>query len=115
MTDTSERIRRAKEAAGRLARRRERNALRRLSALCAALALSPAGALARFTGGAEGAVLGMHGATLLSDSAGGYVLVGVASFAAAVALTLACVRLREQGRRSGSKDREKTEPPPAER
>ena len=115
MTDTSERVRRVKDAAGWLTRRRERNALRRLGALCAALALSLAGALAHFTGGAEGAVLGMHGATLLSDSAGGYVFVGVASFAAAVALTLACVRLRGQSRRSGSEEnREKTEPPPAD-
>ena len=82
--------------------RRKRNALRRLGALCAALALSLAGALAQFTGGAEGAVLGMHGATLLSDSAGGYVQVAVASFALSSALTLACVHLRGQGRRSDS-------------
>lgn len=114
MTDTSERVRRAKDAAGRLTRRREWNALRRLGALCAALALSLAGALAQFTGGAEGAVLGMHGATLLSDSAGGYVLVAVASFALSSALTLACVRLREQGRQSETKDREKAEPPSAD-
>ena len=114
MTDTSERVRRVKDAAGWLTRRRERNALRRLGALCAALALSLAGALAHFTGGAEGAVLGMHGATLLSDSAGGYVLVAVASFALSSALTLACVRLREQGRQSETKDREKAEPPSAD-
>ena len=66
------------------------------------------------TGGAEGAVLGMHGTTLLSDSAGGYVLVAMASFALSSALTLACVRLREQGRQSETKDREKAEPPSAD-
>ena len=105
---------RTNEARAAAVRRRERNALRRLGALCAALALSLAGALAQFTGGAEGAVLGMHGATLLSDSAGGYVLVAVASFALSSALTLACVRLREQGRQSETKDREKAEPPSAD-
>ena len=105
---------RTNEARAAAVRRRERNALRRPGALCAALALSLAGALAQFTGGAEGAVLGMYGATLLSDSAGSYVLAAVASFALSSALTLACVRLREQGRQSETKDREKAEPPSAD-
>ena len=38
----------------------------------------------------------------------------VASFALSSALTLACVRLREQGWQSGTKDCEKAEPPSAD-
>ena len=41
----------------------------------------------------------MYGATLLADSAGGYVLVGVASFTAAAVLTVVCMRLHEREKR----------------
>ena len=40
-----------------------------------------------------------YGATLLADSAGGYVLVGVASFTAAAVLTVVCMRLHEREKR----------------
>ena len=84
MYDTTERVRRVKQTALRLIQKRERTVLRRLGTLCTVLALGLTGALAHFTDGAPGAaVQGAYGATLLSDSAGGYVLVGVASFTAA--------------------------------
>ena len=38
----------------------------------------------------------MNGATLLSESAGGYVFVAVVSFIAAVCLTLLCIKIREK-------------------
>ena len=73
------------------------------------------GTMRAVIGQTQPAAQGMLGAMLLHADAGGYVFVGVASFAAAVALTLACVRLRGQSRRSGSEEnREKTEPPPAD-
>ena len=48
----------------------------------------------------------MNGATLLSESAGGYVLVAVISFLVAVVFTLLCVRLHE---RNGRMTKEKKE------
>ena len=97
MYDTTERVRRVKQTALRLIQKRERTALRRLGTLCTALALGLTGALAHFIGGAPGAaVQGAYGATLLADSAGGYVLVGVAAFTAAVVLTVVCMRLHER-------------------
>ena len=97
MYDTTERVRRVKQTALRLIQKRERTALRRLETLCTALALGLTGALAHFIGGAPGAaVQGAYGATLLADSAGGYVLVGVAAFTAAVVLTVVCMRLHER-------------------
>ena len=76
MYDTTERVRRVKQTALRLIQKRERTVLRRLGTLCTVLALGLTGALAHFTDGAPGAaVQGAYGATLLSDSAGGYVLV----------------------------------------
>ena len=45
------------------------------------------------------AAIGTGGAMLLYENAGGYVLVGVAAFAAAVVITVACIRYREKNTR----------------
>ena len=108
MYDTTERVRRVKQTALRLIQKRERTALRRLGTLCTVLALGLTGALAHFTDGAPGAaVQGAYGATLLSDSAGGDVLVGVASFAAAAVLTVVCMRLHEREKREKNNETDK--------
>lgn len=112
MYDTTERVRRVKRTALRLIRKRERAALRRLGTLCTVLALGLTGALAHFIGGPTGAaVQGAYGATLLSDSAGGYVLVGVASFTAAAVLTVVCMRLHEREKRKKDNKTNKEERP----
>ena len=107
MYDTTERVRRVKQTALRLIQKRERTALRRLGTLCTALALGLTGALAHFIGGAPAAVQGAYGATLLADSAGGYVLVGVASFTAAAVLTVVCMRLHEREKREKNNETDK--------
>jgi len=109
MYDTAERVRRAKRTARQLIRKQEQKALRRLGTLCAALALALTGALTHFTGGVPGAVQDAYGATLLSESAGGYVLVGVAAFVAAVVLTIVCMRLHEQEKRKNCNDENEKE------
>lgn len=53
-------------------------------------------------------VQGMNGATLLAESTGGYVLVAVISFLAAVVFTLLCVRLHERNRRLAKEKKEGT-------
>ena len=106
MYDTTERVRRVKQTALRLIQNRERTVLRRLGTLCTVLALGLTGALAHFTDGAP-AVQGAYGATLLSDSAGGYVLVGVASFTAAAVLTVVCMRLHEREKREKNNETDK--------
>ncbi len=113
MYDTAERLRRAKRAARQLVRRQEWKALRRLGTLCAALALALTGTLTHFAGSIPGAVQGAYGATLLADSAGGYVLVGVAAFVIAVVLTVVCMRLHEREKRNGADHHEETKPPTA--
>lgn len=112
MYDTQERMRRVQRAARRYLRRQEQRALRRLGGLCGALALGLGAALSRFTGGTAGAVQGLSGATLLSESAGGYVFVGVAAFTAASALTLLCVRAQEKEKRNKEKNEESKEDTP---
>ena len=103
MYDTTERVRRVKQTALRLIQKRERTVLRRLGTLCTVLALGLTGALAHFTDGAPGAaVQGAYGATLLADSAGGYVLVG-----AAAVLTVVCMRLHEREKREKNNETDK--------
>ena len=112
MYDTTERVRRVKQTALRLIQKRERAALRRLGTLCTVLALGLTGTLAHFIGGPTGAaVQGAYGATLLADSAGGYVLVGVASFTAAAVLTVVCMRLHEREKRKKDNKPNKEERP----
>ena len=49
---------------------------------------------------------------LLREDAGGYVLVAVVAFTAAVVLVIACVRLHEwEKRRNSEKEREKEKTP----
>lgn len=116
MHDTAERLRRAKQAARQLTQRREQRALRRLGALCAVLGLMLTGALAYVTGGTPGAVQGAYGATLLTDQAGGYVLVGVVSFAAAaVVLTVVCMRLHAREKQNEGQQQKEPKPPAADR
>ena len=57
MYDTTEHVRRVKQTALRLMRKRERAALRRLKTLCTVLALGLTGALAHFIGGPPGAAV----------------------------------------------------------
>ena len=97
MYDTEERVSRAKEKAGRIVQKREKRIIRGLSTLCAVLSCCLAGVIEKLSEGGE--VQGMNGATLLSESTGGYVLVAVISFLVAVAFTLLCVRLHERSRR----------------
>ena len=110
MYDTTERVRRVKQTALRLIQKRERTVLRRLETLCTVLALGLTGALAHFIGGAPGAaVQGAYGATLLADSAGGYVLVAVATFMLAVVITVVCMRLHEREKQKQKQEQEHKE------
>ena len=107
MYDTKERVDRAKERADRLIRKREKRIIGGMSTLCLMLSCCLAGIIGKLSEGRGGAVVqGMNGATLLSESTGGYVLVAVISFLVAVVFTLLCVRLHE---RNGRLTKEKKE------
>lgn len=78
-----------------LDRRHERRRTVGLSALSTLLLAALVFAIGRLSGG--GRVLrseNMTGSSLLSEGAGGYVLVAVLSFAAAVAITVLCFRFQ---------------------
>ena len=96
MYDTARRVALVKQRVRENTRRRQRREAISLSAacmlLCAAL-MQTAGAV---VGPGQTAAWGAFGAMLLREDAGGYVLVGVAAFTAAVVLTVVCMRLHER-------------------
>ena len=105
MRNTAERVRQVRLRAGELSRDRENRLLGGLTFLCAALALSLIGIVGAMTGswvGSGGTAPDFCGAMLLYEDAGGYVLVGVLSFAAAVLITVLCIRSREKAKRANS-------------
>ena len=75
-------------------RRRQRREAISLSAFCLMLFTALAGAADALIVRGQTAALGVFGAMLLREDAGGYVLVAVVSFAAAAAITALCFRLR---------------------
>ena len=97
MYDTAERVRRVRLRIGELHRKRENRLLGGLASLCAVLTFSLIGTICFLTGGGQGGTVpGLYGAVLLFEDAGGYVLTGVLSFAAAVVITVFCIRRREK-------------------
>ncbi len=90
---------RMREIRSRTRQYRKRYETRRLFclALCSLFLFTAIGVLFRSvqTPGAA-AVAGGYGAVLLRDGAGAYVVVGIAAFAAGVALTVICIRLKKK-------------------
>ena len=94
MYDTARRVALVKQRVRENNRRRQRRGTYELGASCMllfAVLVQTAGAV---IGPGRTAAWGVFGAMLLREDAGGYVLVGVVSFAAAAAFTALCFRLR---------------------
>ena len=94
MYDTARRVALVKQRVRENTRRRQRREVGGLSAVCLLLLAALTQAAGTVIGPGQTAAWGVFGAMLLRQDAGGYVLVAVASFAAAVAITALCFRLR---------------------
>ena len=94
MYDTARRVALVKQRVRENTRRRQRREAISLSAFCLMLFTALAGAADALIVRGQTATWGVFGAMLLREDAGGYVLVGVVSFAAAAAITALCFRLR---------------------
>ena len=96
MYDTARRVALVKQRVRENTRRRQRREAISLSAacmlLCAALTQAADALIVR----GQTAAQGIFGAMLLQEDAGGYVLVAVVSFAAAVVITALCFHLRKK-------------------
>ena len=96
MYDTARRVALVKQRVRENTRRRQRRGIYGLSAMCMLLFAALMQAAGTVVGPGQPEAWGVFGAMLLREDAGGYVLVGVAAFAAAVVLTVVCMRLHER-------------------
>ena len=94
MYDTARRVALVKQQVRENTRRRQRREVISLSAACMLLFAVLMQAAGTVVVQGQTAAQGIFGAMLLREDAGGYVLVGVVSFAAAAAITALCIRLR---------------------
>ena len=106
MYDTARRVALVKQRVRENNRRRQRRGIYGLSAACMLLFAVLMQAADAFVVHGQTAAWGSFGAMLLREDAGGYVLVAVVSFAAAVAITALCFRLRiRENRKKGGADK----------
>ena len=113
MYDTVRRVALVKQRVQENTRRRQRREAISLSAACMLLCAALMPTAGTVVGPGQTAAWGAFGAMLLREDAGGYVLVGVVSFAAAVVITVLCFRLRirenQKKDRTGKPDPQKQE------
>ena len=113
MYDTARRVALVKQRVRENTRRRQRRGIYGLSAACMLLFAVLMQAADAFVVHGQTAAWGSFGAMLLREDAGGYVLVGVVSFAAAATITALCFRLRNRENRrkdgTGKPDPQKQE------
>ena len=104
MYDTARRVELVKRQIRKNTRRRQKRGIGRLSAVCMLLFAALMQTADRVVGQRQTAAWGGFGAMLLREDAGGYVLVAVVSFAAAVVITALCFRLKskENQRKDGT-------------
>ena len=96
MYDTARRVALVKQRVRENNRRRQRRDIYGLSAACVLLFAVLMQAAGTVVGPGQPEAWGVFGAMLLREDAGGYVLVAVVSFAAAVVITALCFHLRKK-------------------
>ena len=96
MYDTARRVALVKQRVRENARQRQRREAISLSAACMLLFVVLTQAAGTVIAPGQTAAWGVFGAMLLREDAGGYVLVAVVSFAAAVVITALCFHLRKK-------------------
>ena len=104
MYDTARRVALVKQRVRENNRRRQQRGIYGLSAACMLLFAVLMQAAGTVVGPGQPEAWGVFGAMLLREDAGGYVLVAVVSFAAAVVITALCFRLKskENQRKDGT-------------
>ena len=109
MYDTKKRVALVKQRMTVHRRRQALQRVHRLSTLCVLLFLSLIGTVEMMVQGQPMDSVGMYGAILLHESAGGYVLVAVATFMLAVVITVVCMRLHEREKQKQKQEQEHKE------
>lgn len=104
MYSAATRVEMVKERIRQRQREIEKRKIFALSALCVLVSAALAGSMRTFMGTKRIAIPGLYGSILLHENAGGYVLVGVVSFTAAVIFTVLCIKYRKQNRTTDAKE-----------
>ena len=106
MYDTARRVALVKQRVRENTHRKRQRGIYGLSGACMLLFAVLTQAASTVIGQGQTAVWGVFGAMQLREDAGGYVLVGVVSFAAAAVITALCFRLRNRENcRKGGEDK----------
>ena len=106
MYETARRVALVKQRVRENTRRRQRREVISLSAACILLCAALMQTAGTVIAPGQTAAWGVFGAMLLREDAGGYVLVAVVSFAAAVVITALCFRLRSrENQKKGGADK----------
>ena len=112
MHSTEQRLALVEARTRALARQRTQRRAAGLSALSGCLLLGLVLLIGQLGGLKHDVVSGsMAGSSLLADSAGGYVLVALLSFAAAVIITTVCIRQRQKQNKNEQPQDKKEETP----
>ena len=106
MSDPKKRVALVKQRMAEHRRRQARQSAQRLSALCILLFLSLVGTTWMMVQGQPMDSAGMYGTMLLHEGEGGYVLVAVISFTAAVVITALCIRFRKKDQQGQGTEKE---------
>ena len=109
MYDTARRVAFVKQRVRENNRRRQRRGIYGLSAACMLLCAALMQTAGTVIGPGQPEAWGVFGAMLLREDAGGYVLVGVICFIAAVAVTVFCTRLRKKNNKQEERTKEDEE------
>lgn len=107
MHDTAAHVQMVKKRIHQRQRAQQKCSIYRLSTLCVLLSVLLVGMTGWFSGVEQMVHMGMYGSMLLHEDAGGYVLVGVIAFAAAVIITVVCIRYAEKKRSQPPKEDER--------
>ena len=99
MYDTARRVALVKQRVRENTRRKRQRGIYGLSGACMLLCAALMQTAGTVVGPGQPEAWGVFGAMLLREDAGGYVLVAVVSFAAAVVITALCFRLRNRENR----------------
>ena len=106
MYDTTRRVALVKQRVRENTRRKRQRGIYGLSAACMLLCAALMQTAGTVVGPGHPEAWGAFGAMLLREDAGGYVLVAVVSFAAAVVITALCFRLRNrENQKKGGADK----------
>ena len=106
MYDTARRVALVKQRVRENTHRKRQRGIYGLSAMCMLLFAALMQAAGTVVGPGQPEAWGVFGAMLLREDAGGYVLVGVVCFAAAVVITALCIRLRiRENQKKGGADK----------